>query len=105
MAAIGISAAVMFVPTMLLTTEMVGESLRSTALGAFNAAGSLGFILGPLVGGLVSQTVAASSGWEAGYRVAFQVAGGSEILLVFIALPFLHRIARSAREPDPGGAS
>jgi MFS family permease len=105
MAAIGISAAVMFVPTMLLTTEMVGESLRSTALGAFNAAGSLGFILGPLVGGLVSQTVAASSGWEAGYRVAFQVAGGSEILLVFIALPFLRRIARSAREPDPGGAS
>jgi MFS family permease len=94
MAAIGIAAAVMFVPTMLLTTEMVDESMRSTALGAFNAAGSLGFIIGPLVGGLVSETVAASSGWEAGYRVAFQVAGGSEVLLVCLALPFLRRIGR-----------
>jgi MFS family permease len=90
MAAIGISAAVMFVPTMLLTTEYASEQLRSTALGAFNAAGSLGFIVGPIVGGWVSESVAAGSGdWLAGYRAAFQVAGGSEILLVVLMLPFL----------------
>jgi MFS family permease len=89
MAAIGVSAAVMFVPTMLLTTEYASEELRSTALGAFNAAGSLGFILGPIVGGLVSESVAAGSDWLAGYRAAFWVAGGSEILLVVVALPLL----------------
>lgn len=91
MAATGVAAAVMFVPTMLLTTELAPDALRSTALGAFNAAGSLGFIAGPLVGGLVSESVAAGSGWEAGYRAAFRVAGGSEILLVLLALPFLRR--------------
>ena len=91
MAATGVAAAVMFVPTMLLTTELAPDSIRSTALGAFNAAGSLGFILGPATGGIVSEMVAASAGWEAGYRAAFWVAGGSEILLVAVALPFLRR--------------
>lgn len=89
MAAIGISAAVMFVPTMLLSTEYASQQLRSTALGAFNAAGSLGFIVGPIVGALVSEGVALSSDWLAGYRAAFFVAGGSEIVLVVFALPFL----------------
>jgi MFS family permease len=89
MAAIGISAAVMFVPTMVLTTEYASDELRSTALSAFNAAGSLGFIVGPVVGGLISQSFGSDEEWLAGYRAAFGVAGGFEIVLVFLALPFL----------------
>jgi MFS family permease len=81
MLATGTAAAVMFVPSLLLTTEALPESVRTTAMGAFNAAGSLGFIVGPLTGGLVSQTVAASYGWPAGYAAAFVVAGGFEIVL------------------------
>jgi MFS family permease len=93
MAAIGISAAVMFVPTMVLTTEYASDELRSTALSAFNAAGSLGFIVGPVVGGLISQSFGSDEEWLAGYRAAFGVAGGFEIVLVFLALPFL-RVGR-----------
>ncbi len=89
MAAIGISAAVMFVPTMLLATEYASDALRSTALAGFNAAGSLGFIVGPLVGGFVSESIGRGGDWEAGYAAAFAVAGGSELLLVALALPFL----------------
>lgn len=89
MAAIGISAAVMFVPTMVLTTEYASDALRSTALSAFNAAGSLGFIIGPIVGGLITQAFGSDGDWLAGYRAAFGVAGGFEIALVFLALPFL----------------
>lgn len=92
MPAIGVTAAVMFVPTMLMTTDLVPESVRTTALGAFNAAGSLGFIIGPLTGGIVSQVVADSHGWLAGYRAAFVVAGVSELLCVAIAIPFLLRL-------------
>jgi MFS family permease len=92
MPAIGIAAAVMFVPSMVMTTNLVPESVRTTALGAFNAAGSLGFILGPLTGGFVSETVAASAGWLSGYRAAFGVAGVSEVLCVALALPALHRL-------------
>ena len=99
MFAIGTSAAVMFVPSLLLTTELAPEEIRSTALGAFNAAGSLGFIVGPVTGGLVSQGVAAFSDWNTGYAAAFGVAGGSEILLAVFAWPLLRRIQRDVRNP------
>ena len=73
------------------------SGVRTASLGAFNAAGSLGFIVGPLVGGLVSQTVAADAGWEAGYRAAFRVAGASEIALALLAFPLLLRWERNQK--------
>jgi MFS family permease len=94
MPATGIAAAVMFVPSMLLTTETTPEEVRTTSLGAFNAAGSLGFIAGPLTGGAVSQAVAASHGWLAGYRAAFFVAGASVLVLALAAWAPLRRFER-----------
>jgi len=94
MLATGAAAAVMFVPSMLMTMQVVSEQVRATALGAFNAAGSLGFILGPLAGGAISQLVAERSDWLTGYRTAFVVAGASEVLCVAIALPVLLRHVR-----------
>ena len=97
MPAIGTTAAVMFVPSMLMTTELTPESVRTTSMGAFNAAGSLGFIVGPATGGLVSQLVASVADWEAGYRAAFLVAGAAEIALAILVFPRLRRAER-ARE-------
>ena len=102
MFAIGVAAAVMFVPSMLMTTRMAPDEVRATALGAFNAAGSLGFVLGPITGGAVSQAVAASSGWLEGYRAAFIVAGASEIVCVVVALVFLARQRSSGRRAAEG---
>lgn len=93
---LGVFAAMMFVPSLLLTTELAPDALRSTALGAFNTAGSLGFIAGPISGGLIVQTLAVAEGWHAAYRAAFAVAGASELLCVAIALPVLWR-----RRPRP----
>lgn len=97
MLCLGLMAAVMFVPSLLLTVEAADTRARATALGAFNAAGSLGFIVGPLVGGSVSQWVATSHGWAAGYRSAFLVAGVSEVLCVLLTLPWLARLTASRR--------
>jgi MFS family permease len=97
MAVIGVSAAVMFVPSMLMTADLTPPAIRSTALGAFNTAGSLGFILGPITGGLVSGVVAASYGPAIGYRAAFAVAGGAEILCALLALPMLLRLRAAGR--------
>jgi MFS family permease len=97
MLALGVASAVMFIPSLVITTDAAPDGVRTTALGAFNAAGSLGFIAGPLCGGVVSETVAASASWEAGYRTAFAVAGVSEIACVALALPFLLRLVRSGR--------
>lgn len=97
MAVIGTCAAVMFVPSMLMTADLTPPEIRSTALGAFNAAGSLGFILGPVTGGLVSEVVRADYGPAVGYQAAFVVAGVAEILCVALALPFLLRLRAEGR--------
>ncbi len=97
MAGLGMAAAVMFVPSMIMTAELAPAQIRSTAMGAFNLAGSLGFIVGPLAGGLISEGVAATSGWPAGYRAAFVVAGASEIGCALLALPFLLKLVRAGR--------
>jgi len=103
MIATGVAAAVMFVPSMLFTLDVTPEAVRTTSMGAFNAAGSLGFIVGPVTGGLVSQGVAASHGWEAGYAAAFAVAGGFEILLALGTYRAVRRIERAgARRPPTG---
>lgn len=94
MLSLGVASAVMFVPSLLITTDAAPPEIRTTAMGAFNAAGSLGFILGPATGGFVSQWVAQRESWEAGYQAAFGVAGVSEIACVLIALPFLLRLRR-----------
>jgi MFS family permease len=97
MLALGVFAAVMFVPSMLMTVDLTPSSIRTTAMGAFNAAGSLGFIVGPITGGFVTQTVAEQSGWLAGYRAAFVVAGLSQLVCVASTLPHLLRLVREKR--------
>jgi len=97
MAVIGMAAAVMFVPSMLMTTDLTPPAIRSTALGAFNTAGSLGFIVGPITGGLVSDWVRAGHGAAAGYQAAFGVAGVAELLCAGLALPWLLRLRAAGR--------
>jgi MFS family permease len=94
MLATGTAAAVMFVPSLLLTVEALPEAVRTTSMGAFNAAGSLGFIVGPVTGGLVSQSVAACLGWQAGYTAAFAVAGAFEVLLALASFGVMRRFER-----------
>ena len=97
MGLLGIASAVMFVPSLVLATDAAPREIRGSVLGAFNAAGSLGFIAGPLTGGFISQSVAQRATWEAGYQAAFAVAGLSEILCVLVTLPFLLRLIRLGR--------
>jgi MFS family permease len=93
----GVTAAVMFMPSMLMTTEATPERIRTTSLGAFNAAGSLGFIVGPLVGGAVSALVSQAHGSLAGYQAAFAVAGASQILLALATWRPLWRFERARK--------
>ena len=79
----GISSAVMFIPTLLWLLDETPFIGRSTAIAAFHAAGSLGFLLGPLACGkliAMAQTDPGSDTSSNGYALAFAVAGGVEIL-------------------------
>lgn len=98
---LGVVSSVMFVPTLVLTGRLSGPELKATAMGGFNAAGSLGFLTGPLVAGLVAQSAGELWGAHNGYVAAFVVAGASEIVCVALALPALRRL-RSQPELAPG---
>jgi predicted MFS family arabinose efflux permease len=86
MPVLGIASAVMFVPSLVLTIAAAPAVGRSTAVAAFNAAGSLGFLLGPLVCGAL---VALREQPADGHALAFAVAGASEILCAVMLVPRL----------------
>lgn len=84
MIVLGVLAAAMYAPTLWMVAAWAPAERKASAMGGFNAAGSVGFSLGPLVGGVVADL--------AGYAEAFIVAGVSEVLIVLVALPVLYRM-------------
>lgn len=97
MVGLGLLSAVMFVPSLILTTELIPTRFAASAMGAFNAAGSLGFILGPVVAGAVVHVYGRSGDWATGYSRAFQVAGLVEVLCVLLTLRGLLVLRRQGR--------
>lgn len=90
----GVTAALMFAPSLVLVVQAAGDDSRATAIGGFHAAGSLGFLLGPLVGG----GVLAIMGWfdRPGWLAAFLVIAALQWLCVAVFLPRLWRGGRAA---------
>jgi DHA1 family tetracycline resistance protein-like MFS transporter len=88
MVALGILAAVMFPPAIILTSIYSEPETRGTAMGAFNFAGSLGFAIGPMVGGWMFLAH--------GYSSAFLLSGVMEIALAIAAVLVLRQWGRSA---------
>lgn len=86
MIALGVFAAVMFPPAMLLTAQLATPENRASAMGGFNLAGSLGFAIGPLVG---AWAYAAR-----GFGFAFAMCGVFEILLALGAAIWWFRSGR-----------
>ncbi|MBL8728293.1 MAG: MFS transporter [Planctomycetes bacterium] len=74
---LGVTSAVMFVPTLLWLLERGPALDRTTVMASFHAAGALGFLLGPLCcGGLI----ALGGPGLRGYVLAFAIAGAAEVL-------------------------
>jgi MFS family permease len=92
MAALGVLAAVMFPPTIMLTARHSDEATRGSAMGGFNLAGSLGFAIGPLVGAWAYSVH--------GYGFAFVVSGVIELLAVAVAAVVLLRWRRAGTVGD-----
>ena len=77
MPVLGIGSAVMFVPSLLWLLDEAPGVGRTTAIAAFHAAGSLGFLLGPLCCGALIRLGGEHAN---GYALAFAIAGASEVL-------------------------
>ncbi|MBL8751154.1 MAG: MFS transporter [Planctomycetes bacterium] len=84
---LGVCSAVMFVPSMLWLLERAEGIGRSTAIASFHAAGSLGFLLGPVCCGTLVEL---GGGAMHGYELAFAFAGASVLASALL-------VRRSAR--------
>ncbi len=60
-------------------------------MAGFNTAGSLGFLVGPLVAGAVLQFLDPVLGEEARFRVLFAVTGAVEVICVMVVAWLMHR--------------
>ena len=83
MLGLGVLAAVMFPPAILLVAELSDPRVRGSAMGGFNLAGSLGFALGPLLG--------AWAYGARGFAFSFLVCGVIEIVAAVVALAVVRR--------------
>jgi MFS family permease len=84
MATLGILAAVMFPPTMVLTAAYSSPTSRASAVAGFNLAGSLGFAIGPVLGAWAQEA--------GGYQLTFLLAGGFEVAAALAGLLVLRRL-------------
>lgn len=89
MVALGVFAAVMFPPAILLVSQWSDPKTRASAMGGFNLAGSMGFALGPIMGGWAYTT--------RGFAFAFILCGVLEITLAIVGSLLLIRWARQAK--------
>ncbi len=85
MLGLGVLAALMFTPALVLAAQASSAETRASAMGGFNLAGSLGFAFGPLVGAWAFQA--------RGYGFAFVVAGGLEVACALVGLVLARRWA------------
>ncbi len=90
----GLFSALMFAPNLVLCADLSPPANRGAAYAGFNLAGSLGFVLGPLLAGGLYAVLATYKPSLTAYRLTFVAAGATEVLCALITLPFLISLAR-----------
>ncbi|MFQ5501210.1 MAG: MFS transporter [Phycisphaerae bacterium] len=91
----GIFSAIMFAPNLTLCADLAPPAQRGAAFTGFNIAGSLGFVLGPLMAGGLFTILTHQGTPASAYRVTFIATGALEILCALMTLPFLLRLRRT----------
>ena len=97
MLASGVLSALMFAPNLALCADLAPPGQRGAVFAGFNAAGSLGFVLGPLLAGAVFTICSARTSTTTAYQVTFVVAGATEVLCAAVTLPLLLSLRRKRR--------
>jgi MFS family permease len=94
MVASGVLSALMYTPNLLLISSLAERGSGEGLFGAFQIAGALGFLCGPIVGGVLVQATRALDGAPA-YREIFALVGTLELLLAITSWSTLRDIAGS----------
>jgi len=92
----GVLSAIMFAPNLAICADLAPPARRAAAYAGFNMAGSLGFMVGPLLGGLVAGPLATALNWETPYTLLFPVIGATEVVCALLSIPWLLRLRASS---------
>lgn len=93
MLASGVLSALMYTPSLLLISDLARRGHGEGLFGAFQVAGSLGFLVGPMVGGGLMAFLRGGDR-VTDYRVIFALVGAMEAALALVAWTALRSIAR-----------
>jgi MFS family permease len=97
MIASGIFSALMFTPNLLLISDLVRRGHGEGLFGAFQVAGSLGFLSGPIAGGILVSLTRDAAGVPA-YREILAAVGSMAVLLATASFVVLRRLASDVRD-------
>ncbi|MEO6446283.1 MAG: MFS transporter [Gemmatimonadaceae bacterium] len=100
----GVLAALMYAPNLLLISDLAERGEGEGLFGAFQVAGSFGFLVGPIAGGVLVAATTGPDGAPA-YAAIFVGVGMLEVcfaLLSWVALRGLAREVRITREEETG---
>ncbi|MHB1097142.1 MAG: MFS transporter [Gemmatimonadaceae bacterium] len=92
----GLTSALMFAPNLLLVSEFARRGAGEGLFGAFQVAGSFGFLTGPIAGGIAVEVTRRASGVPA-YDAIFIGVGALVIVLGVAAALVLAPVAREWR--------
>lgn len=95
----GVTSALMFSPNLLLVSELARRSAGEGLFGAFQVAGSFGFLFGPMAGGIAVEVTRRASGVPA-YGAIFSGVGALVIALGVAAAIVLAPVAQAWRRDD-----
>jgi MFS family permease len=96
MVASGVFSALMFTPNLVLISDLVQRGHGEGLFGAFQVAGSLGFLTGPIAGGILVSITRDTAGIPA-YREILALVGALAVLLAAASFLALRRLARDVR--------
>ena len=95
----GLTSALMFAPNLLLVSEFARRGAGEGLFGAFQVAGSFGFLTGPIAGGIAVEVTRRASGVPA-YDAIFMGVGALVIVLGLVAGLVLAPVAREWRKEN-----
>lgn len=96
----GVASAFMFTPSLILVSDLVRRGHGEGLFGAFQVAGSFGFLFGPIVGGVLVTLTAGADGRPA-YEWIFVAVGLLEFALAAVSWGVLRRVASETPASEP----
>jgi len=88
----GAGAGVMFVPSMMLASQMSPKGMNASVMAGFTGVGSIGFMLGPIVSTLLERQFNLSFSPAYSFFLLAICFGGLEVLVVFLTFPFSKKL-------------